>query len=60
MKLILIRSRFPKALVAKFVEKMTTGVVGSVEDVAEAYLYVIKDKNITGSLISTNGGGLLT
>jgi len=39
--------------------KMPTGRVGRVEDVAEAYIYAMKDQNLTGSLISTNGGGLL-
>lgn len=42
-----------------FEEKLATGKVGQVEDVAEAFLYAMKDKNLTGSLISTNGGGLL-
>jgi len=40
-------------------EKSATGVVGKVEDVVEAYLYVIKDRNVTGSVISTNSGVLL-
>lgn len=39
--------------------KMATGRVGQVEDVAEAYLYCMKDRNLTGSVISTNGGALL-
>jgi NAD(P)-dependent dehydrogenase (short-subunit alcohol dehydrogenase family) len=51
--------KFPAHLVKLFTDKMTTGQIGTVEDVAEAYLYVIKDKNVTGTLISTNGGGLL-
>jgi len=38
---------------------LPTGAIGQAEDVAEAYLYLLKDKNITGSMISTNGGGLL-
>ncbi|TKX20784.1 hypothetical protein C1H76_7172 [Elsinoe australis] len=42
-----------------FSEKSTTGVVGKAEDVAEAYLYVMRDKNVSGSLISTNSGALL-
>ncbi|KAF4547387.1 ER membrane protein complex subunit 1-like protein [Elsinoe fawcettii] len=42
-----------------FSEKSTTGVVGKKEDVAEAYLYVMRDKNVTGSMISTNAGALL-
>lgn len=38
---------------------MPTGKVGQASDVAEAYLYAIKDQNITGTMISTNGGALL-
>ena len=45
-----------KASVAK---NLATGVFGKVEDVAESYLYVMKDKNVTGSMIYTNGGGLI-
>lgn len=42
-------------------EKMcTTGQVGKPEDVAESYLYVMKDWNCSGSVIDTNGGALLT
>jgi NAD(P)-dependent dehydrogenase (short-subunit alcohol dehydrogenase family) len=37
----------------------TTGTIGAPEDVAEAYLYCMKDKFVTGSVISTNGGWLL-
>ena len=44
----------------KMIAKGTaTGKVGLVEDVAESYIYLMKDKNITGSMISTNGGILL-
>ena len=39
--------------------KMATGTFGKPEDVAEAYLYLLKDQNVTGSCISTNGGALL-
>lgn len=35
------------------------GRVPGPEDVAEAYLYLMKDHNITGSCISTNGGWFL-
>ncbi|KAF2224200.1 hypothetical protein BDZ85DRAFT_280809 [Elsinoe ampelina] len=42
-----------------FGEKSTTGRVGRVEDVAEAYLYLMRDQNVTGSLVSTNAGALL-
>ena len=41
-------------------EKTTTGVMGKPEDVAESYMYVLRDRNVSGSVISTNGGALLT
>ncbi|KAI9713683.1 MAG: hypothetical protein M1828_001372 [Chrysothrix sp. TS-e1954] len=37
----------------------TTGEIASPEDVAEAYMYSMKDHNLTGSVLSTNGGVLL-
>ncbi|RYP00175.1 hypothetical protein DL764_006606 [Monosporascus ibericus] len=37
----------------------TLGKVGTPEEVAEAYLYFMKDTNVTSSCISTNGGSLL-
>jgi len=40
-------------------ESLPTGRIGQVEDVVESYLYVMKDQNITGSMISTNGGHLI-
>ena len=39
--------------------KMVTGQIGKPEDVAESYLYVMRDQNVTGSVIDTNGGALL-
>lgn len=38
---------------------LPVGRVGRVEDVAEAYLYLMKDGFVTGSVVSTNGGALL-
>ena len=38
----------------------TTGEVGRPEHVAESYLYVMRDWNVSGSVIDTNGGCLLT
>ncbi|KAL9050652.1 MAG: hypothetical protein Q9162_006511 [Coniocarpon cinnabarinum] len=38
---------------------MATGVIGKPEDIAETYLYCVKDENLTGSVLSTNGGALL-
>lgn len=40
-------------------EKMLTGVMGRAEDVAEAYVWLVKDGNVTGSVAGTDSGGLL-
>jgi NAD(P)-dependent dehydrogenase (short-subunit alcohol dehydrogenase family) len=40
--------------------KLPTGKIATPEMLAEAYLYLLKDPNITGSMISSNGGSLLT
>ena len=42
-----------------FASKMTTGAIGQVNDVAEAFLYCMKDRNLSGAMISTSGGALL-
>lgn len=53
----------PKEQREMFMERVkkscTTGEVGRPEDVAESYLYVMKDWNCSGSVIDTNGGSLL-
>ncbi len=53
----------PKEQVQAFMEEgkrgTTTGEIGRPEDVAEAYLYCMRDRNVTGSMIGTNGGALL-
>ncbi|KAK3649635.1 hypothetical protein LTR56_006818 [Elasticomyces elasticus] len=38
---------------------MPTGRVGRVVDVAECYIYLLKDENVTGTMISSNGGALI-
>lgn len=40
-------------------QKLPTGQAGQVEDVAEAFIYLLKDKNTTGAVVDTNGGALL-
>ncbi|KAL8732458.1 MAG: hypothetical protein Q9181_003941 [Wetmoreana brouardii] len=52
------KDEFPK-LAEQFKKGMTTGELGQPEDVAEAYLYCMRDRNVTGSMISTNGGSML-
>ena len=48
-----------QATIDELVRDTTLGVIGKVEDVAEAYIYCMKDHFITGSLISSNGGRFL-
>ncbi|EXJ59733.1 hypothetical protein A1O7_03880 [Cladophialophora yegresii CBS 114405] len=39
--------------------KAATGEIGRVEDVVESYLYVLKDRNVTGSVVRSDGGVFL-
>ncbi|KAI9803983.1 MAG: hypothetical protein M1833_000264 [Piccolia ochrophora] len=41
-------------------DRTTVGEVGRPEDVAEAYIYAMKDRFVTGTLLRSNGGTLLT
>jgi NAD(P)-dependent dehydrogenase (short-subunit alcohol dehydrogenase family) len=54
---------FPKELVdgmfEMFKSKSTTGTVGRPEDLAESYIYLMKDQYVTGSVLESNGGSLL-
>lgn len=47
-------------LMAGIRKKSLTGKVGKPEDVAQSYIYAMNDWNCTGSVISTNGGALLS
>lgn len=49
----------PAAIEDALSKKLALGKVGSVEEAAEAYIYLMKDTNSTGSIIPTNGGELL-
>jgi NAD(P)-dependent dehydrogenase (short-subunit alcohol dehydrogenase family) len=48
-----------QGVVAELARQTTTGRVGRVKDIAEAYLYCLRDWNLSGSVISSNGGRLL-
>lgn len=48
-----------ESLIANYTKTSFMGKVGSAEEVAESYIYLMKDTNATGSMVSTNGGGLL-
>lgn len=50
---------FTDELAEMFAKRTTLGKVGSVEEAAEAYVYLMKDTNATGSCVSTNAGSLL-
>ncbi|KAI1324908.1 short-chain dehydrogenase [Xylariaceae sp. FL0255] len=38
---------------------LPTGRIGAVEDVAEAYMYLLRDRNATGEVVRTRGGAQL-
>ncbi|KAI1104028.1 NAD(P)-binding protein [Jackrogersella minutella] len=46
-------------LVEGWNRELPTGQVGDVADVAEAYLYLMKDRNATGEIVKTRSGGHL-
>lgn len=48
-----------KARFDAFANHSLTGRMGQVVDVVESYLYAMKDRNVTGTIISTNSGALL-
>ncbi|KAK2762205.1 hypothetical protein FQN54_001214 [Arachnomyces sp. PD_36] len=48
-----------EAVLASFATSTTVGTIGQSEDVAEAYLYLMKDRYVTGAIIESNGGRLL-
>lgn len=54
---------FPKeqldAMMEHFRAKSTTGTVARPEDLAESYMYLMKDQFVTGSVIESNGGSVL-
>jgi hypothetical protein len=49
-----------KAAMDAVAEKMTTGRPGQPGDVAESYLAIMKDVNMDGSVVRTDGGYMLT
>lgn len=48
-----------KKAISSMASRLATGKVGSVEDVVESFLYVMKDKNVTGTVIRSDGGAFL-
>lgn len=47
------------AVIRKYNKETTVGHIGRPEDTAEAYIYAMKDRFVTGSSIESNGGNLL-
>lgn len=56
-------SNFPQEALGAILQKMrdqsTTGTVGRPEDLAESYIYLMKDQFVTGTVVDSNGGALL-
>lgn len=48
-----------EALKRRFAERTTVGGIGGAEDVAEAYVYLMRDRFAAGSVVASNGGTLL-
>lgn len=46
-------------IVKQFAGRTLTGKTGTVEDVVQAYVYLLQDENATGACVSTNSGGIL-
>ena len=55
----LLRGRVPPPIRDAWVQKSLVKRLGRPEDTAEAYLYLMKDGFITGTVVHTNGGALL-
>ena len=48
-----------KGMFESFEAKLPTGKIPGPEEIAEAYLYLLKDNNVTGTVISSNSGHFL-
>ena len=48
-----------KGMFEQIEKSLPTGRVASADDIAESYLYVLRDRNITGTSIHSNGGNFL-
>jgi len=48
-----------EGVLQRFKDGSLVGQVGTPENVAEAYLYAMKDQNLTGTIIQSDGGRLL-
>lgn len=48
-----------KAFLEQHAKSVPTGRVGQPEDLAEAYLYLLRDRNVTGTVVDSNSGAFL-
>lgn len=48
-----------KEIMEGYAKQFPTGRVATPEDVAEAYLWLLKDPSVTGTIVNSNSGGLL-
>lgn len=48
-----------ETIVKQFANRALTGKTGTVENVVQAYVYLLVDENATGACVSTNSGGIL-
>lgn len=48
-----------QAMFEQVAKAAPTGRLGQPEDVAEAYLFLMKDANVTGTVVDSNSGALL-
>ncbi|KAF4991487.1 hypothetical protein FGRMN_7798 [Fusarium graminum] len=55
----MVKERYGEEGIAHMVSQTLVGKIAKPEDVAEAYLYCMKDQFVTGKVLSTDGGRLL-
>lgn len=48
-----------QGVIADAKQRLPVGKMGAVEDLAEAYLYLMKDTNTTGAIVNSSGGMLV-
>lgn len=46
----------PQSYLDMYAEQTLLKAIGKAEDIAEAYIYIMKDRNITGSIVFSDGG----
>ena len=43
-------------VISRMNARLPTGSIGRIDDVAEAYLWLLRDRNVTGMVVRTEGG----